>query len=193
MGTKASRESPTASYPNHRLYATWKHQGPLVSDDLPRLVNQQLQNFQEHPPAQFSSLPPTSQAKIQHRVQSPGKVLGLRKSRSTADLLHSNTLITAEQLLKDQAKRRQQHRSPSVSSISSMKKSSSSLLSVNRMKTKKLPKNLQFVLINPNQLTVSLFTLSFLLFLVLRTVERSAKATSALFTTPCTKVRVMWL
>ena len=160
MGTKASRPIPTASYPNHRLYATWKHQGPLVSDDLPRLVNQQMQNFQEHPPVKFSSLPPTSQPASQRRVQSPGKALGLRKSRSTDHLAHSNTLITAEQLLADQAKRRDQHRSPSVSSISSMKKSSSSLLSLNQMKTKKLPKNLQFVLINPNQLTVRLVTLS---------------------------------
>ena len=157
MGSKTSRRSPPTAYANRRIDATWEVQGALVSDDLPRQTKQQLQNFHEHTPGK--SLP-VNNLKPPTRTHSPSKSLGLRKSRSNDHLAHANRIITAEELLSNQAKRRGRghNRSPSaassISNISTVQKSSSST-SVNQLNKKKVPNTHKFVLINSNHITVS--------------------------------------
>ena len=139
MGTKASRQSPTANDPNHCVYATRKRQTELsVIDDLPRLTNQPLSNLAQQPPLSVSS-----QEKVQRRVESPRRSLELRKDRSTDHSAHSNTINTGEPSIEEEAKRSQPYRSPSSSSTS-----------VNPITTKNRPKHRQSILINPKQLTV---------------------------------------
>jgi hypothetical protein len=113
-----------------------------------------------------------NQSKASHRKQSSydpsirGKPLGLRKSQSTDHLPSSTIFITAQELLKDQSKRTKRDKSSSSSQISVQSypnqgvQKSASTITANQLlnsavKRKKIPDDLQFVMIDSNLLQVS--------------------------------------
>src|SRR5690242_17412041 len=131
MGAKTSTQEqqqvqPSSPYEqkyyhaNTQTYSTLDHQKDLVSNDVTRLANQEIQNLQKYKQLTYSSFPQTStqkenvitssskkySGKKDHHLNRimPKTQLALRKSQSTDNLSDSTTVITAQQLLYDQAK-----------------------------------------------------------------------------------------
>jgi hypothetical protein len=186
MGPKTSRQY-TESYSyeqqtyqnNTRNYAKWDHQPALASDDIRHTATKELQNLQKHHqsttslPHQTSIQPEkaitsstmdlSGRKKIHSDSNIPRQPLGLRKSRSTEALSSLSNVVTAQQLIYDQSKRRRRNRSPGsqISSYSSQnetadKPSSANVNKTSQLKTsrKKIPHDLQLVLIDQKELQV---------------------------------------
>lgn len=140
---------------NVRSFATWEHGEVLVSNDLSRLATGGMQNLDKHkqlttPALQTKSL--------------------VEKSRSMDNLLSVPTVITAHQLLYGQIS---PSRSPSEMSVQSYQSSKST-----KNRKKKVPRDLTFVLINPQELQVTLSSPPHIFHLLSRTHTKSVKEIS---------------
>lgn len=193
MGPKSSRQQQQQNqqvfsnnenqYPsNVRAYAKWEHRVALTSNDVSRAVSQEIQNLQRHnqiiPPSTSHIYNPQEKSvKVSssnnnlapkkplydQNIQKPK--LGIRKSQSVENLSDTTSVITVQQLLYDQSKRRRRNKSPSSqistqSSMSSYIQKSTSSTSLNQVSTsknkrKKIPDDFTFVSINPNELQVN--------------------------------------
>ena len=120
---------------NVRSFATWEHGEVLVSNDPSRLATKGMQNLDRHKHLTSPSLYTKS---------------GVEKSRSTGNLLSVPTVITAHQLLYGQSEQISRSKSPSEISVQSSQSSSST-----QNRKKKVPRDLTFVLINPQELQVN--------------------------------------
>ncbi|CAF0975546.1 unnamed protein product [Rotaria sordida] len=143
MGAKASlqkhllhqQHSPeqNSCSSSSRISSRSDHQINLVGNDISRFTNVEISNFYRHHHFTSSSrdqksdqqvkvLESCSTEKIERRKKPSAsqntqkKQLGVRKSRSTDNMLYTTTLITVEQLLNNHAKQRQQ-RNPSPTSF----------------------------------------------------------------------------
>jgi len=190
MGPKTSRQQQQQVFSNNenhyeskvRAYAKWDHRVALTSNDVSRSVTQEIQNLQRHnqivpPSTSHINNPQEKIVKVPYsnndsawkkprydqNIQKPN--LGRRRSRSVENLSDTTTVITAQQLLYDQSKRRQRNKSPSSqissqSNISSYIQKSTSSTSLNQISTsknkgKKIPDDFTFVSINPKELQVN--------------------------------------
>jgi hypothetical protein len=187
MGPKASRQhqrqqQPFSSYAenyenNIRSYAKVDHQAVLVSNSIHHTAAKELQNLQKHhqlTPSPFLQIPIQQETGFSTpQINSSGRKkrrsdahlskqpLDIRKSRSTETL---SSVVTAQQLLNDQSKRRQRNRSPSSqisthSSQSGITEKSSSFSRANKppvtkTKRKNIPRDLQLVLIDQKDIQV---------------------------------------
>lgn len=169
-------------YPSSVLsYATMDRRIPLTTNDYSRVAAQEIQNLQKHnrtrypstseisSPQEKSMETPSSYNYVETKrpridQNTPKPKLGIRQSRSFNNLSDANTVVTAQQLMYDQAKRRQRNKSPSIISVNSnqssnLERSTSSTnlsqSSYSQNKRKKIPDDFKFVSINPKDIQVN--------------------------------------
>jgi hypothetical protein len=175
MGGKLSK--PRQTYEQQVRYdVNRSHQAPLVSSDVSRLAAHEMHNFHRHahnestsmshlsllhnPTMGSVSLPSTnSQRAARYDRCEHDRASRVAKSRSFERLHRSNTVITAEQLINSRVKRRPPSRSTTQTLHDHSTARSSSLATVQRLQSRtkrnaKIPDDLQFVLINPQEILV---------------------------------------
>lgn len=144
---------------NVRNFATWEHGEVLVSNDPSRLATGGMQNLDRHKQLISPSLPTK---------------YNVNKSRSVENLLSVPTVVTAHQLLYGSSGEISRSKSPSELSVQSDQSSTSST----KQRRKKVPRDLTFVLINPQELQVNLSSSPSLLHHPSRIHVKSAKEIS---------------
>ncbi|UJR10881.1 hypothetical protein I4U23_015068 [Adineta vaga] len=185
MGTKSSRHQQSSFMESHQhqlssnhYRATWDHRIASASDNAFRIAHEaikQSNNFITSPPIEEPAhqlhpfRPPkhnqSGRRKHLHTPSAHQKMLGIRKSQSTGNLVNPNFVITTDQFSHDPFKRKQRKKSSSSqisvqsSEFSNMSKSTSTTsfsdktpFSGTKHKRTKSPKDLNVAFIDAHDL-----------------------------------------
>lgn len=162
MGNKQDKEIKTFSSNHHperynsnnkiHCHSSVKHQGPLVTNDIPKVTNQQLKHLAEHRQTPIKENHPLEQSSTSwNRNPSLEK-----RSRTTNPKSQPSKIVTAQQIIEKQRKHRDESSSIQKSASASAISQSSSTKNKSTHRQKQIPQDLKLMLIHPHDIKVLL-------------------------------------